>query len=61
MNMAQVNSGSRHIVIPGARRVITVVIRLTDPRMVPMPESTRPMIHAFAPTPGVCWDWLGGV
>ena len=49
--IAQVKIGSRHIVMPGARMQITVVIMLTPPRMVPRPETARPMIHRSPPTP----------
>ena len=51
--MFQVKIGKRNIVIPGARRVITVVIMLTPPRIVPRPLTARPRIHRSAPTPGV--------
>src|SRR6476660_2686417 len=50
--MPQVKIGSRHIVMPGARMQITVVIMLTPPRMVPRPDTARPMIHRSPPTPG---------
>ena len=48
----QVNIGIRNIVMPGARMQKIVVTKLTPPRMVPKPDSTRPMIHMSAPTPG---------
>ena len=47
--------------MPGARRVRIVVIMLTAPRMVPRPETTRPTIHMFAPTPGRLLESLSGV
>ena len=50
--MPQVKIGSRHIVMPGARMQITVVIMLTPPRIVPRPDTARPMIHRSPPTPG---------
>src|ERR1700710_2818743 len=50
--MFQVKMGRRHIVMPGARRQITVVIMLTPPRMVPRPETARPMIQRSPPAPG---------
>ena len=50
--MFQVKIGIRNIVIPGARRQTTVVIRLTAPRIVPRPAMTSPMIHRPAPAPG---------
>ena len=43
----------RHIVIPGARMVIMVVMKLTAPIMVPKPDKPSPKTHMFAPTPGV--------
>ncbi len=42
----------RNIVMPGARMPTIVVMKLTAPRIVPNPESDRPMIHMSAPTPG---------
>ena len=48
----QVKIGIRNIVMPGARRQKIVVMKFTPPRMVPSPDSTRPMIHMSAPTPG---------
>ncbi len=50
--ISQVNTGSRHIVMPGQRRQMMVVIMLTPPRMVPRPAMTRPMIHRSPPAPG---------
>ena len=48
----QVKMGIRNMVMPGARRQKIVVMNLTAPRIVPRPDSTRPMIHRSAPTPG---------
>jgi hypothetical protein len=48
----KVKIGIRNMVMPGQRSVITVVITLTAPRMVPSPEMTRPMIHTSVPEPG---------
>ena len=48
----QVNIGIRNIVMPGARMQKIVVMKLTPDRMVPRPDSTSPMIHMSAPTPG---------
>ena len=48
----QVKIGIRNMVMPGARMQMIVVTKLTPPRMVPSPDSTRPMIHRSAPTPG---------
>ena len=53
--MFQVKIGIRNIVMPGARMVKTVVMKLTPPRMVPRPDSARPMIHRSAPAPG---EWI---
>ena len=50
--MFQVKIGIRNIVMPGARSVITVVIMLTAPRMVPRPATASPTNHRSAPTPG---------
>ncbi len=35
-----------------ARMQMIVVMKLTEPRIVPKPEKARPMIHMSAPTPG---------
>ena len=43
--MFQVKIGIRNIVIPGARMVMIVVMKLTAPRMVPSPAMYKPMIH----------------
>ncbi len=48
----QVKIGIRNRVIPGARRQVMVVTKLTAPRMVPSPATTRPMIHRSPPSPG---------
>ena len=50
--MFQVKIGIRNIVMPGARMQMIVVMKLTAPRIVPKPDSARPMIHRSAPTPG---------
>ena len=44
--------GIRNIVMPGARMQKIVVMKFTAPKMVPRPDSTRPMIHMSPPTPG---------
>ena len=49
----QVKIGIRNIVIPGARRQMIVVMKLTDPRMVPKPASARPNTHRSPPSPGL--------
>ncbi len=48
----QVKIGMRNIVIPGARMHRPVVMKLTAPRMVPRPDTTRPRIHRSPPRPG---------
>ncbi len=53
----QVKIGIRNIVMPGARMQMIVVTKLTPPRIVPSPDSTRPMIHMSAPMPGE-YTWL---
>jgi hypothetical protein len=50
--MFQVKIGIRNIVMPGARRHTTVVVMLTAPRIVPRPDTARPMIQRSGPTPG---------
>ena len=61
MKMFQVKIGMRNMVIPGARRQITVVTMLTPPRMVPRPATARPRTHRSAPTPGLCSALVSGV
>ena len=61
MKTFHVKMGIRNIVIPGARRQITVVIMLTPPKMVPTPASASPMIHRSPPTPGECSALVSGV
>ncbi|RPK60626.1 hypothetical protein EES42_33585 [Streptomyces sp. ADI95-17] len=48
----QTKIGMRNIVMPGARMQMIVVMKLTEPRMVPKPEKARPMIHMSLPMPG---------
>ncbi len=50
--MFQVKIGIRNIVMPGARRQMIVVMKLTPPRIVPNPDRVSPMIHRSAPGPG---------
>src|SRR5690625_5631625 len=61
MRMFQENTGSRNIVIPGARMVSTVVMRLTEPRIVPNPVNARPITHRSPPAPGESADSDRGV
>ncbi len=49
----QVKIGMRNIVMPGARIVMMVVMKLTAPRMVPNPLSARPKTQRLPPRPGV--------
>ena len=48
----QVKIGIRNIVMPGARMVTIVVMKLTAPRIVPKPASARPKTHRSPPSPG---------
>jgi hypothetical protein len=59
--MFQVKIGSRHIVIPGARRQMMVVIMLTAPRMVDSPPTISPIVHRLPPTLGENCDLDNGV
>ena len=49
----QVKIGMRNIVIPGARIVMMVVMKLTPPMMVPNPARARPKTHRSPPIPGL--------
>ena len=53
--MFQVKIGIRNIVMPGARSVMIVVMKLTAPRMVPRPAVISPTIHRSAPRLG---EWM---
>ena len=59
--MFQVKIGIRNIVMPGARRQMIVVMKLTPPRIVPRPPTARPMIHRSPPAPGECTASDSGV
>jgi hypothetical protein len=48
----QVKIGMRHMVIPGARMVMIVVMKFTPPRIVPKPLNARPKTHRSPPIPG---------
>ena len=52
MRMFQVKIGIRNIVMPGARIVMIVVMKLTAPKMVPKPVIARPTTQRSPPTPG---------
>lgn len=52
--------GIRNIVMPGARMQMIVVMKLTEPRIVPKPEKAKPMIHISAPIPGECTESESG-
>ena len=56
----QVKIGIRNMVMPGARMVITVVMKLTEPRMVPKPCRPSPRTHKLPPAPGVNVVLLNG-
>src|SRR3954464_12985434 len=49
----QVKIDIRNIVMPGARRQMIVVMKLTAPRMVPKPASASPNTHRSPPRPGL--------
>ena len=51
-NVFQVKIGMRHMVIPGARIVMMVVMKLTPPKMVPKPLIASPKTHKSPPIPG---------
>ena len=51
--MVQVKIGIRNIVMPGARRQMIVVMKLTAPRIVPKPPRARPNTHRSPPSPGL--------
>ena len=48
----QVKSGMRNMVIPGARIVKIVVMKLTAPRIEAIPDMVRPIIQRSEPTFG---------
>ena len=48
----QVKMGMRHIVIPGARIVMMVVMKFTPPKIVPKPLRASPNTHRSPPIPG---------
>ena len=58
--MFQVKIGIRNMVMPGARMQMMVVTKLTPLRIVPSPESTRPMIHMSPAIPGECTELVSG-
>ena len=49
---AQVNSGIRNIVMPGARRHTIVATKLTAAKIVPKPLIARPAPYRSPPRPG---------
>ena len=49
----QVNNGIRNIVMPGARRQMIVVMKLTAPRIVAKPPIVRPKTQRSPPRPGL--------
>jgi len=52
MSVFHVKIGMRHIVMPGARSVMIVVMKFTAPRIVPKPERPRPKTQRLPPSPG---------
>ena len=48
----QVKIGMRNIVMPGARMVRIVVMKLTPPMIVPKPLNASPNTHKSPPIPG---------
>jgi hypothetical protein len=52
ISVFQVKIGMRHIVMPGARMVTIVVMKLTEPRIVLKPVMPRPKTHKLPPSPG---------
>ncbi len=48
-----VKTGIRNIVMPGARMQMIVVMKLTEPRMVPKPVRVRPKTPRSVPRPGL--------
>ena len=51
-SVVQVNSGKRHIVIPGARILKMVTKKLTDPKIDAWPKRITPISHISMPAPG---------
>jgi hypothetical protein len=60
ISMFQVNSGSRHMVIPGARSMNTVAMRLIPVRIDDVLTARIPMIHMSVPGPGLYWPLDSG-
>ncbi len=50
--MFQTKIGIRKSVMPGARRQMMVVTKLTAPMIVPKPDSVSPIAHMSPPMPG---------
>src|SRR5699024_6304156 len=57
----QVKIGIRHMVTPGARKAMIVVMILTPPRIVPNPCKPNPNTHRSPPIPGECPAFDNGV
>nr|BFF09266.1 hypothetical protein GCM10025699_05690 [Microbacterium flavescens] len=53
ISVFHVKIGIRHIVMPGARSVMIVVMKFTAPRIVPKPLMPSPRNQSEPPTPGV--------
>src|SRR5436190_2042720 len=60
ITMFQVNTGTRHIVIPGARSMNTVAMMLTAVMMLEADVSNRPMSTMSRPVPWVRLSESGG-
>ncbi len=52
VSMPQVKSGTRTIVIPGARNDMMVTMKLMAAAMLEMPVRMMPAIHRSMPAPG---------
>ena len=51
-NIIQTNTGIRKNVMPGARMLITVTMKLTADVTEPMPSMISPMVQKSGPCPG---------
>ncbi|CAB4570530.1 unannotated protein [freshwater metagenome] len=53
INTVQVKIEVRNMVMPGARIVKSVVMKLTAPKIVESPLRVNPISHKSPPTPGL--------
>ena len=51
-SVVQVNSGRRHMVIPGARILKIVTKKFTEPKIDAWPNRMTPTNHISIPAPG---------